>query len=79
MDDNNVSLDPIVEEFLDARTIQDKLDVFYKLTKVDDDMINIMAMAIDTQIRPGTIEERLAELKACLLTMQKYECPRLRS
>ena len=76
--DAESSINPVLMEFLDARTYTDKLNVFFKLNNVDDDMINTMAISIGTQIRPGTIEERMAELKSCLLTMEKYECSRLR-
>lgn len=67
-----------LEEFLDARTYLDKLQIFNRMENVDDEMINTMAIAIDTQIREGAIEERKAELKKCLMTMEKFECSRFR-
>ena len=42
------------------------------------DMINTMAVAVDLEIKDGSVEERYEELKNCLLTFEKYECNRLR-
>ena len=41
-------------------------------------MINTMAISVDLEIEDGEIEERYEELKNCLLTLERFECNRLR-
>ena len=41
-------------------------------------MITTMAIACDIEVNDGETEERFEELKNCLLTMEKFECNRLR-
>ncbi len=41
-------------------------------------MINIMSMAIDVKVDEGNIEDRFDQLRTCLLTLEKYECNRLK-
>ena len=77
--DEQVHIDPLVMEFLDADTYEQRLDILAALhDRVTDDMINTMAVAVDLEIKDGDIEERYTELKRCLLTFEKYECNRLR-
>ena len=47
-------------------------------SRITDEMINTMAMAVDLEIKEGDVEERYEELRNCLLTFEKYECNRLR-
>ncbi len=72
-------LDPFVIEFLDADTYEEKLNILSGLHhRITDDMINVMAMATDIEVRSGDIEERYDELRNCLLKLEKFECSRLR-
>lgn len=74
-----INIDPMVMEFLDADTYEQRLHILAALRdRVTDDMINTMAVAVDLEIKDGSIEERYEELKNCLLTFEKYECNRLR-
>ena len=74
-----VNIDPLVMEFLDADTYERKLDVLTSLRpRITDDMINTMAAAVDLEIKDGDVETRYEEFKNCLLTFEKYECNRLR-
>ena len=41
-------------------------------------MITTMAIASDVEIEDGDTEERYEALKNCLLTLEKYECNRIR-
>ena len=78
-DEQEVHIDPLVMEFLDADTYEKRLDVLAALRhRITDDMINTMAAAVDLEIKDGVVEERYEELKNCLLTFKKYECNRLR-
>ena len=77
--DEQVNIDPLVMDFLDADTYEQRLNILAALRdRVTDDMINTMAVAVDLEIKDGEIEERYAELRRCLLTFEKYECNRLR-
>lgn len=70
--------DPLVLEFLDADTHEDRLNILAALkSRITDDMINTMAVAVDVRIEEGDITKRYEALKNCLLTLEKYECSRL--
>ncbi len=65
--------------FLDAETNEEKLDVLERIrTRLNDDIINAIALSLDTEIREGSISSRYEEIKDYLLTMIKYEGARLR-
>ncbi len=77
--DEQLNIDPLVMEFLDADTYEARLNILAALRhRITDEMINTMAMAVDLEIKEGDVEERYEELKNCLLTFEKYECNRLR-
>ncbi len=74
-----LNMDPMVLEFLDASTYEERLNILAGLHyRITDDMINVMAMATDIEVKPGDVEERYAELRNCLHTLEKFECNRLR-
>ena len=73
------SLDPLILEFLDSDSYEQKLNILAGLHhRITDEMITTMAIACDIEINDGDIEERYEALKACLLTLERYECNRLR-
>lgn len=74
-----LNIDPLVLQFLDADSYERRLEILSMLhSRIDDDMINTMAVAVDIEVKEGDIEDRYTELKNCLLTFEKYECNRLR-
>ncbi|MDE5933857.1 MAG: DUF1653 domain-containing protein [Lachnospiraceae bacterium] len=74
-----LNIDPLVLQFLDADTYERRLEILSMLhSRIDHDMINTMAVAVDVEIKEGEIEDRYEELKNCLLTFEKFECNRLR-
>lgn len=74
-----VSIDPMVMDFLDADTYEEKLNILAALHhRITDDMINTMAISVDVEIEDGPIETRYEELKHCIITFQKYQCSRIR-
>lgn len=74
-----LNIDPLVMEFLEADTYEQRLNILAALRhRVTDEMINTMAIAVDLEIKEGDVEERYEEFKNCLLTFEKYECNRLR-
>ena len=77
--DEQPSLDPLVVEFLDADSYEQRLNILVALhSRITEEMINTLAVAVDLEIKDGDVEIRYEELKNCLLTFEKYECNRLR-
>ena len=74
-----MNIDPLVMDFLDADTYEQRLNILAALRhRITDDMINTMAVAVDLEIKDGDVEERCEGLESRLLTLEKYECNRLR-
>lgn len=72
-------LDPMVLAFLDAASYERKLEILAGLQpRITDDMITTMAVACDVEVPEGTVSERYRGLQNCLITLEKYECNRLR-
>ena len=73
------ALDPLVLEFLDADSYEQKLNILAGLHhRITNEMSTTMAISCDIEVNDGDMEERYEELKNCLLTMEKFECNRLR-
>lgn len=74
-----ISLDPKLMEFLDADTCEKKLAILTELApSITDDMLTTMAVACDVEVPEGSLEERFLSLRSCLSVRGKYECSRLR-
>ena len=72
-------LDPSVVEFLDADSIDSKLNILAGLHhRITDDMLFTMAVASDIELNKGSTEEKYCELRDCLLVKEKFESNRLR-
>ena len=72
-------LDAGIEAFLDAASYEEKLRIFTGMQhRLTDDMINIMAISLDTEVEEGELTNRINSLKNFLLMQVKYECNRLR-
>lgn len=77
--ESDFELDPGIAEFLDANSYEKKLQILSVLhPRITDAMIDTIAVSLDTEIKEGDIERRYSELKNCLLTMERFECNRLR-
>ena len=77
--EEEANLDPMLLQFLDADGYEEKLNVLAALHhRITQDMITIMAVASDVEVAEGELEERYAQLRSCLLTLEKYECTRMR-
>ena len=71
--------DPGQLAFLDADSYEEKLEVFASLEgKVDLHMLNAIAASLDLELSEGSLEEQYDTLKSCLMTLERYECNRLR-
>lgn len=72
--------DPMVVEFLDASTYEERLNILTGLHhRITDEMLTTMSIVCDIELGDGDVESRYDELRSCLLTLEKYECNRLRS
>lgn len=72
-------LDAGLVDFLDADSYEKKLQILSSLhPRITDAMIDTMAVSLDTEVKEGDIETRYNEIKNCLLTMERFECNRLR-
>ena len=73
-------MNPLVVRFLDADSSSKRLEVLNLIRPVvTNEMIDVMAMAIDTEVPGDDPELRCQELRECLLTKQRFEVTRLRS
>ena len=73
------ALDPGLLKFLEADTYEEKLEVLSLLhSRITDAMIDTMAVCLDIEVKSGDIEQRYSEILNCLLTMERFECNRLR-
>lgn len=73
------ALDPGLMKFLEADTYEAKLEILSMLhSRITDDMIDTMAVSLDIEVKSGDIEQRYSEILNCLLTMERFECNRLR-
>lgn len=72
-------LDAGLLAFLEAETYAEKLKVYSSLAgRVDEHMLNTIAVSMDLELSGGSVEEQYDNLKSCLLTLERYECSRLR-
>ena len=71
--------DPGLLALLDADSYEEKLEVFAALEgKADLHMLNAIAASLDLELSEGSLEEQYDTLKSCLMTLERYECNRLR-
>ena len=72
-------LDDGIWEFLDAKSFEERLRIFTGMQHLlNDEMINIMAVSMDTEVPEGKLTDRVASLKNYLLMQVKFECSRVR-
>lgn len=70
---------PILMEFLDLRTMDEKVKFLSDhKKKLTNEIINAMAASIDVTVPDGPLELRYSSLRSCLQTKAKYEITRLR-
>ncbi len=75
-----LNLNPLVIEFMDADLAADKNSILSKLRPViTNDMIDIMAMSLGVVVKEGDVYDRYNDLRTCLTTMEKYESTRIRN
>lgn len=77
--EEETALDPGLLKFLEADTYEERLEILSMLhPRITDAMIDTMAVCLDIEVKSGDIEQRYSEILNCLLTMERFECNRLR-
>lgn len=77
--EDTAGLAPELLAFLDADSYERKLEILSVLhPRITNEMIDTMAVSLDTEVKDGDIEQRYNEIKNCLLMMERFECNRLR-
>ena len=73
-------INPILLEFLDTDSFEEKYKILVATPAMDFDdlLIDNMASSIDVVIDDGDIESRIQDLKICVRTRAKYETERFR-
>ena len=74
-----LNIDPMVLEFLDADSYGARLNILAGLHhRITDEMLTTMAIVCDIELPEGDVSERYDALRTSLLTKDKYECSRMR-
>lgn len=72
-------LDPRLLEFLEADSYEEKLNILVGMhSRLTWEMLRTAAVSLDIELEEKDLEEGYRTLKNCLLTLEKYECTRLR-
>lgn len=72
-------ISPLLLDFLDCKTYEDKLDKLVMMkSKVDDRLLNDIAMSLDITVESNDLKEKYEEIKSCLLTFVHFEDNRVR-
>ena len=72
-------LDDGLLAFLEADSYEKKLEILSNLhATITNAMIDTMAVSLDIEVKDGDLEQRYSEILNCLLTMERFECNRLR-
>ncbi len=72
-----IRVDPALMQFLDADSYAQKLRIFVSVEhRLTDDMINTMAVSLDTEVPEGDLEERAESLKRFLSMQARFEVDR---
>ena len=73
------AVNPILLEFLDAETLEDKMHIMiFGRNQMDDNLLNSIAISLDLVVEEKSTEEKYDEILNCLSMMERFECNRLR-
>ena len=72
-------VNPVLIEFLDANSYEEKIVILSsKIKHIDDRLLDAMAVSLDCTVEEGAIEDRIEGLMFCLRTLARFESNRLR-
>ena len=73
------AVNPLLLEFLDADTLEDKMHIMiFGRNQMDDNLLNSIAISLDLVVEEKSTEEKYDEILNCLSMMETFECNRLR-
>lgn len=73
------AVNPLLLEFLDAETLEDKMHIMiFGRNQMDDNLLNSIAISLDLVVEEKSTEEKYDEILNCLSMMERFECNRLR-
>ena len=73
------AVNPLLLEFLDADTLEDKMHIMiFGRNQMDDNLLNSIAISLDLVVEEKRTEEKYDEILNCLSMMERFECNRLR-
>jgi hypothetical protein len=77
--DEEGQISPLLLEFLDCDTFEEKLDKFIMMkNRVDDRLLNDIAVSLDITVESEKLSDKYEEIKGCLLTFVHFEDNRMR-
>lgn len=77
-DSQQPDLDPLVLAYLDAYSVEERLNILAGAHhRITDEMIDVMAACSDFEVEEGPVEQRYQSLRTCLMTKQKFEKARM--
>ena len=72
-------LDPLVLEFLDADTLEEKIHILTRYrNQMDEGLLNSIAISLDLVVEKKNLQEKYDEIMNCISMMKHFECNRLR-
>ncbi|HBN55312.1 MAG TPA: DUF1653 domain-containing protein [Lachnospiraceae bacterium] len=72
-------VNPILIEFLDADTLEEKMHIMvYNRNRMDANLLNSIAISLDLVVEKENVQEMYDEILNCLSMMEKFECNRFR-
>lgn len=72
-------VNPILLEFLDADSLEEKLHILTRYQKqMDEGLLNSIAISLDLVVEKKNLQEKYDEIMNCLSMMKHFECNRLR-
>ena len=77
--DETAGISPVLMSFLDADTYERKLEILSMMHQnITQEDINTIAASLDVEVEAGELETRYDAVKNCLVTLERFECNRLR-
>lgn len=72
-------VNPILLEFLEADTLEEKMHIMiFRRNQMDDELLNSIAISLDLVVEKETVQQKYDEIMNCLSMMKKFECNRFR-
>ena len=72
-------VNPILIEFLDADTLEEKMHIMvYNRNRMDANLLNSIAISLDLVVEKENVHEMYDEILNCLSMRKKFECNRFR-